>query len=60
MFNVDRQRGLKLMEISDDVTVDDVKTSTGCPFEVHMLLFLLLFMILDCCCLQGHIIVVTS
>ena len=32
VFNVDRQKGLKLTEIAEDVTVDDVKTSTGCPF----------------------------
>ena len=66
MFNVDRQKGLKLMEIAEDVTVDDVKTSTGCPFEVHMLLLLLLLLLFmldcwfDCCCLHEHIIVVES
>ena len=35
VFDVDREAGLKLVEIADGVNVDDLKAATGCPFEVH-------------------------
>lgn len=34
VFNVDKERGLILMEIADGVSVEDIITSTGCNFEV--------------------------
>lgn len=34
VFDVDREAGLKLVEIADGVNVDDLKAATGCPFEV--------------------------
>ena len=40
VFEVDKDRGLRLTEISEGVSVDDVKASTGCPFEVSVLIIL--------------------
>ncbi|RZC32403.1 succinyl-CoA:3-ketoacid coenzyme A transferase 1, mitochondrial, partial [Asbolus verrucosus] len=34
VFEVDHCKGLKLVEIADGVTVEDVKKATGCQFEV--------------------------
>lgn len=34
VFNVDKEDGLKLMEIADGVTVEDIVSSTGCLFSV--------------------------
>lgn len=34
MFNVDKEAGLTLIEISEDVTIEDIITSTGCEFSV--------------------------
>ncbi|XP_078488607.1 succinyl-CoA:3-ketoacid coenzyme A transferase 1, mitochondrial [Ciona intestinalis] len=34
VFNVDKDTGLTLVEIADGVTVDEVKQSTGCEFNV--------------------------
>ena len=34
VFDVVDKKGLRLVEISDGVTVDDVKAATGCEFEV--------------------------
>ena len=36
VFEVDKVKGLRLTEISEGVSVDDVKASTGCPFEVSV------------------------
>ena len=36
VFEVDKDKGLRLTEISEGVSVDDVKASTGCPFEVSV------------------------
>ena len=38
VFEVDKDKGLKLIEISEGVSVDDVKASTGCSFEVSFIL----------------------
>ena len=32
---MDKERGLLLTELYEGVSVEDVKTATGCPFEVH-------------------------
>ena len=37
MFEVHKDKGLRLTEISEGVSVDDVKASTGCPFEVSFI-----------------------
>lgn len=34
VFKVDPKRGLTLIELADDCTLDDVKQATGCSFEV--------------------------
>ena len=34
MFNIDKEKGLILVEISKGVTIDDIKQATGCSFEV--------------------------
>lgn len=34
VFEIDHSKGLNLVEIAEDVTVDEVKKSTGCKFEV--------------------------
>ena len=34
MFDVNPDKGLTLIEIADEVSVEDVKAATGCPFEV--------------------------
>ncbi|XP_041770862.1 succinyl-CoA:3-ketoacid-coenzyme A transferase, mitochondrial [Anopheles merus] len=34
VFNVDKERGLTLMELAEDCTVEEVITSTGCEFSV--------------------------
>ncbi|XP_064480254.1 succinyl-CoA:3-ketoacid coenzyme A transferase 1, mitochondrial-like [Ornithodoros turicata] len=34
VFDVCEQKGLTLIEIADGLTVDDIRKSTGCPFEV--------------------------
>lgn len=34
MFNVDKDEGLTLIEIAEDVTIEDLLTSTGCDFQV--------------------------
>lgn len=34
VFNVDKEEGLTLIEIAEDVTIEDVLTSTGCDFQV--------------------------
>ncbi|CAH1374876.1 unnamed protein product [Tenebrio molitor] len=34
VFTIDKSKGLTLVEIADGATVDDVKKSTGCKFEV--------------------------
>jgi 3-oxoacid CoA-transferase len=34
VFNVDKEKGLTLIEINPDITVEDVVASTGCQFEV--------------------------
>lgn len=37
MFQVDPEAGLKLTEIADGVTVDEVQAATGVHFEVSRL-----------------------
>ena len=37
VFEVDKDRGLRLTEISEGVSVDYVKASTGCLFEVSFI-----------------------
>ena len=37
VFEVHKDKGLRLTEISEGVSVDDVKASTGCPFEVSFI-----------------------
>lgn len=34
MFAVDKENGLTLLEIGEDVTIEEIITSTGCEFEV--------------------------
>ena len=34
VFNVDKHKGLMLTELAENVTVKDIKTSTGCSFSV--------------------------
>lgn len=34
VFNVDKEDGLTLIEIAEDVSIEDIITSTGCEFEV--------------------------
>lgn len=34
MFDVDKKKGLTLIEIWEGLTVDDIKKSTGCDFTV--------------------------
>lgn len=34
MFNVDKEEGLKLIEIAEGVSVEDIVSSTGCLFSV--------------------------
>ena len=34
VFNIDKEKGLILVEISKGVTIDDIKQATGYPFEV--------------------------
>jgi 3-oxoacid CoA-transferase len=35
VFEVEKGKGLTLIELQQGVTVDDVKAKTGCPFKVH-------------------------
>ena len=35
VFEVEKGKGLTLIELQEGVTVDDVKAKTGCPFKVH-------------------------
>lgn len=34
VFNVDPNSGLELVEIADGVTIDEIKSSTECPFRI--------------------------
>lgn len=34
VFEVDKENGLTLMEIGEDVAIEEIITSTGCEFEV--------------------------
>ncbi|KAG4077545.1 hypothetical protein HA402_002972 [Bradysia odoriphaga] len=34
VFDVDKENGLTLLEIGEDVTIEEIITSTGCEFEV--------------------------
>ncbi|KAF2984624.1 hypothetical protein EK904_012545, partial [Melospiza melodia maxima] len=34
VFDVDKKKGLTLIEIWEGLTVDDIKKSTGCDFAV--------------------------
>ena len=34
VFNVDKEAGLTLIEIAEDVAIEDIITSTGCDFNV--------------------------
>ncbi len=36
VFDVDGKKGLTLVELADDVTLDDIRAATGCPFEVSL------------------------
>jgi 3-oxoacid CoA-transferase len=35
VFEVEKGKGLTLIELQEGVTVDEVKAKTGCPFKVH-------------------------
>jgi 3-oxoacid CoA-transferase len=35
VFEVEKGKGLTLIELQEGVTVDEVKAKTGCPFNVH-------------------------
>lgn len=39
MFNIDKDKGLTLIEIGDGVTVEDIIKTTGAEFKVSKLLF---------------------
>lgn len=34
MFDFDAKKGITLIEIADDITVDQLRKITGCAFEV--------------------------
>lgn len=34
VFTVNKEEGLTLIEIAEDVTIEDILTSTGCEFQV--------------------------
>lgn len=34
VFNVDKEAGLTLIEIAEDVPIEEILTSTGCEFQV--------------------------
>lgn len=34
VFEVDKENGLTLLEIGEDVAIEEIITSTGCEFEV--------------------------
>ena len=34
VFDVDPENGLKLIELADGVTVEEIRKSTGCPFTL--------------------------
>ena len=36
VFEIDKEKGMTLVEIADDVEVSDVVMSTGCDFEVSL------------------------
>ena len=36
MFDVDKKKGLTLIELWEGLTVDDIKKSTGCDFAVSV------------------------
>ena len=36
VFDVEKGKGLKLIELMEGVTVDDVRKNTGCQFEVAL------------------------
>ncbi len=38
VFDIDKEKGLKLMEISKGVSVDDVRAATGCSFQVNIII----------------------
>ncbi len=38
VFTVDHERGLTLIEIADDTTVEDVVEVTGAQFEVSLII----------------------
>ncbi len=39
VFDIDKERGLKLVEISKGVTVSDIQEATGCSFEASLTTF---------------------
>ena len=38
-FDVDSKEGLELLEISEGVSVDDIKAATGCIFKVGQTMY---------------------
>ena len=41
-FDVDIEKGLKLIEISEGVSIEDIRSLTGCTFEViHYIIIIL-------------------
>lgn len=34
VFNVDKEKGLTLIEIAEDAQIEDILTSTGCEFNI--------------------------
>jgi len=36
VFDVEKGKGLKLIELMEGATVDEVRKSTGCKFEVAL------------------------
>lgn len=53
VFNVDKEKGLTLVEIAEGVTVEDILMTTACNFEVMYFvvrIFITVFLLSLCIC----------
>ena len=49
VFDVDSKEGLELLEISEGVSVDDIKAATGCTFKVGQTIYSYIYKVILYC-----------
>ena len=49
VFDVDSKEGLELLEISEGVSVDDIKAATGCTFKVSQTIYSYIYKVILYC-----------